>query len=302
MKKINLILAPALIVVLAGLLLTNSATAAVLTETGPLNPDWTPWPSVGGGVVEFETRLGTGTVGGDWELGHKFNGTYIDTSGQFAITNGADFNFTLTHDAASGDFTLSLAGGPSTTWVSGRPCEAVQEIWLLAKTSNAAYTSAVNALTLDSQPINESLAAADAKKYLKIYGEPFADFSLQGTMNFSWSSGTPNGSHIETLASVVFADGVSGCPTGIRMNGSYYDSIQDAYDAIPLGSPETVKMQWVEFNESLILDRDVIVILSGGYDEFFNEPSIGWTTIASAVGPAMIISNGTVIVEYIIFK
>ena len=48
--------------------------AAVLTETGALNPDWTPWPSVGGGVVEFETRLGNLGLSGDWELGHKFDG------------------------------------------------------------------------------------------------------------------------------------------------------------------------------------------------------------------------------------
>jgi len=63
-------------------------------------------------VVEFEARLGNSGLSDDWELGHKFDGTCLDTSGQFAISNGADIDFTLPHDSTSGDFSLSLAGGP----------------------------------------------------------------------------------------------------------------------------------------------------------------------------------------------
>ena len=125
MKRAHSIISVALTVVLMSLLLANIAGAAVVIETGPLNPDWTPWPSVGGGVVEFETRIGSGSVAGDWELGHRYDGTHLDGNGQFAISNGTDFDFTLTHDAASGDLTLSLAGGPSTTWASGRPGDTV---------------------------------------------------------------------------------------------------------------------------------------------------------------------------------
>ncbi len=84
--------------------------------------------------------------------------------------------------------------------------------------------------------------------------------------------------------------------------GGAFDSIQVAYNAIGLGS-DTIKMQAIVFDESLLLDQDVVVTLAGGYDEFFAAPS-GWTTIApSGGGVAMVIRYGTVIIaQNIILK
>jgi hypothetical protein len=84
-----------------------------------------------------------------------------------------------------------------------------------------------------------------------------------------------------------------------------YYSIQNAYDAITEWGSETINMkQFVEFEESLILDRDVTVVLKGGYDCFFTEPPTdGQTIISPPPGwPALIISSGMVIIDNISIK
>ena len=277
----------------------SKANATVSTETGALNPDWTPWPSVGGGVVEFEARLGNLGLSGDWELGHKFDGTYLDSGGQFAITNGNDFDFALTHDAASGEFTLSLAGGPSTTWSSGRPDEAVQEIWFLAKTSNADYTSTVKNLALDGSPISTDLVAQNNKTYLKIYGESFADFNLQGTMNFSWAGGTPNGSHIEALISLTSFAPIQNGSVLLEDPSKQYTTLQLAYDAAYNDeglTDGTFRIQaGTPIREFLIFDKEISVALLGGYDDTF-ENVISYTIVDGTVT----ISAGTVTVSNLI--
>jgi hypothetical protein len=77
----------------------------------------------------------------------------------------------------------------------------------------------------------------------------------------------------------------------------YYDLIQYAYDTIPIATSGTVNLQAVTLNEGLILDRDVIVILKGGFNDTFSSVT-GWTTISSTPGtPAMTINLGTAIVD-----
>jgi len=272
--------------------------AAVLIEAGPLNPDWSPWPALGGDVVEFETRLGNGALSGDWELGHKFDGVYLDTGGQLAITNGADFDFTLTHDSTSGDFTLSLAGGPSTTWASGRPGEALQDIWLLAKTSNAAYTSTVKNLLLDGTPIGTTLTAVNNKIYLKVYGEAFSDFTLQGTMNFSWTGGSPSGSHIETMISTTFAPIQNGSVL-LESPLNVYPTLQLAYDAAYIDeglTDGTFRIQaGTPIREFLIFDKEISVALLGGYDDTFEN-----VTSYTIVDGTVTIRAGTVTISNLI--
>ena len=277
---------------LMGCWVPSMTNAAVMIETGPLNPDWSPWPALGGDVIEFETRLGNGALNGDWELGHKFDGVYLDTGGQYAITNGADFDFTLTHDSTSGDFTLSLAGGPSTTWASGNPGEPVQDIWLLAKTSNAAYTSTVKNLVLDGTPVGTILTAVNNKIYLKVYGEAFSDFTLQGTMNFSWVSGTPSGSHIETLISATFPPQTQSSFILLVTPTLGYDLLQAAYDtAFDLGlSADTIKIKEGSVDElTLHFDKNIAIDLQGGFDETFQN-----ATGFSKINGTVIISDGTV--------
>ena len=96
-----------------------------------------------------------------------------------------------THDPATGDVTLSFTGGPSTTWHSGRPGEAVQNFFLLAKTgsSNPDYKSEVKNLSLNGEPIGVTLVSENKDKpSMRIYGEPFSNFVLQGTINFLWGN------------------------------------------------------------------------------------------------------------------
>jgi len=63
----------------------------------------------------------------------------------------------------------------------------------------------------------------------------------------------------------------------------------------------TIKIQATELTGSLTFDRDVTVTLAGGYDDTFTS-STGWTVISAPTGPALVISNGTVIVEHIIVR
>jgi len=81
--------------------------------------------------------------------------------------------------------------------------------------------------------------------------------------------------------------------------GGSFETVQDAYDAVADFGADIIKMQALEFSEGLLFDDDVEVTLAGGYDEFFNEPSAGWTIIHASGGPAMVIRKGKVIVEYV---
>jgi hypothetical protein len=67
------------------------------------------------------------------------------------------------------------------------------------------------------------------------------------------------------------------CPVKLLVWGGYYNSIQGAYDDAIVGEvPETVQIQdRGEFVEDLILDGEITVTLKGGYDESFNEPTMG---------------------------
>ena len=89
---------------------------------------------------------------------------------------------------------------------------------------------------------------------------------------------------------------------GVQLgSGGSFDFIQDAFDAIATGGTDTIKMKSLQFGESLSFYRNVITILAGGYDDSFTI-SNGWTIISSSLGPAMVISNGTVIIEYVILR
>jgi len=76
-----------------------------------------------------------------------------------------------------------------------------------------------------------------------------------------------------------------------------YDFIQDAYDSITIGTQETIFLQTMDFNENLIFDRDVQVILKGGFNCYFSEPAFSFTSIDS-----MVIKSGTVNTENIVIK
>jgi subtilisin family serine protease len=79
----------------------------------------------------------------------------------------------------------------------------------------------------------------------------------------------------------------------VKVSGSglrYYDLLQSAYNAAASG--DTINMQGIDFQESLVLDRNVTVILQGGYDEAYG--SIGATT---TIHGSITVSNGTIAVN-----
>lgn len=95
----------------------------------------------------------------------------------------------------------------------------------------------------------------------------------------------------------------AGCRAEPMMIGSQFSSdlVQYAYEALALGSAETIRLQAMTIGESLVFDRNVIVTLKGGYDCFFNEPPAG-TTVVSSPGTTVTVSAGTVIVDGLILR
>ena len=83
--------------------------------------------------------------------------------------------------------------------------------------------------------------------------------------------------------------------------GENFDSIQTACDSVAVGYDDTLFMQGIEFGESLVLDRDIVVTLIGGWDDTFTS-STGWTVISNPTGPALRISKGMVIVNYVVLQ
>ena len=119
---------------------------------------------------------------------------------------------------------------------------------------------------------------------------------------FLIDGGTGDGDH--TADGVILEPGGLALPSGpicsedpALLGGQSYTFIQSAYDAIAIGGNDTIQIQSTASGESLILDRDVIVTLKGGYDCFFNEPAISSSSINF-----MTISNGTVMVENIVIS
>jgi hypothetical protein len=195
-------------------LLFAGSAGAFSVSNGTLNQDRTPWPAVSTPpVIEFEARIGNHAANGDWELGHKFNGGYLGTSGQYAWVSNSPVNFSLNHNSTTGEFTMSLPGGISTTWDSGRPCQAVKEIWILIESGNIQVNAKVKDVTLAndgggaSSVLGGTLSTTSAdKKFLRIDSELFENFTLQGQIIFEWVGQEPGVSDADVLMSVVFAD------------------------------------------------------------------------------------------------
>jgi hypothetical protein len=89
-------------------------------------------------------------------------------------------------------------------------------------------------------------------------------------------------------------------PVMVGMQREY--SIQTAYNSIAPGhSTATIRVQAVGLTENLVLDKDVTLTLTGGYDCYFNEPPTEETVISSS-GTTLTIRSGTVIIDNIILK
>ena len=79
---------------------------------------------------------------------------------------------------------------------------------------------------------------------------------------------------------------------------SYFDTIQAVYDdPAKVVSGDTMLLQNQVYEENLVLDRDIVVRLKGGYDCDYNEPPVSYAYIR-----LMTIASGTVIAENIIIQ
>ena len=98
-------------------------------------------------------------------------------------------------------------------------------------------------------------------------------------------------------------DACDECPNSppIKVNDtqqSYSDKIQSVYnDPVKVFSGETILLQQQLYEEGLVFDRDIEVILRGGHDCQFDEIPASSSTIRS-----MIISAGMVVVDNIAIK
>jgi hypothetical protein len=81
---------------------------------------------------------------------------------------------------------------------------------------------------------------------------------------------------------------------GVDVAGSYFTSIQGAYDAAYAG--DILKVRSMSFSENLIFNIGDTIILKGGYDCTFTTNAGNFSTIHGA----LTISDGTVEVQKII--
>lgn len=81
----------------------------------------------------------------------------------------------------------------------------------------------------------------------------------------------------------------------VQIAGSFYTSVQAAYNAAATGS--TVQIQNQLFTENVLLNRDIMTIFNGGYDCGYTAQT-GNTTIDGS----LIIKNGSVTIENLIIK
>jgi len=65
----------------------------------------------------------------------------------------------------------------------------------------------------------------------------------------------------------------------VKVGDLYCWTIQSAYNAADSG--EIIKAVAIRFNENLILNRDIIIGLEGGYDPGFADNSGGITSVQS---------------------
>jgi hypothetical protein len=84
-------------------------------------------------------------------------------------------------------------------------------------------------------------------------------------------------------------------PVRIGSPLTYYLSIQDAYDSCFNGN--IIQIGATEFNEDLYCDKDVSIVLKGGYD--FNYAHNSSYTI---INGTLTITHGTVKIENLIIK
>lgn len=96
-------------------------------------------------------------------------------------------------------------------------------------------------------------------------------------------------------ASITFTGTYYSCNLPAKVNSTYYNTIQDAYDHAATG--DTIQLQEYLFIENVLLGKNIRTILQGGYNCPY-DTNTGYTTIDGSVT----ITNGTVTIDKVIIK
>jgi hypothetical protein len=251
-----------------------------LTQVGFLGSDWSPAPS---NTAIFEARLGQPQICyGDWKFGLQYNGAYLDTSGQRVWESGVDVYFRISHDKVAGTITMDLSGccaGGTKTW-QGFPGEGIQDFFLIAKTSDSAWTSEIHDLYLNGVPVNSSIIGQNDMAYMRLFGKPMDNSLLEGYIRFSWYSGNPWHSQIEAMFSH------SRSMMLIETN-QYFADLQYLLDSLTLQDGDHINGQFFQLYYPLIE---------------YDRPNTTVTLEDTVINGSIIITNGKIIADNLIIR
>ena len=247
----------------------------------------------------------------------------IKPSGEVTVDEGQETTFTIAPDPLYRVADVVLDDSSVCIGVPDVTCEEITAV-IFDKDDIADHDIAV---TFEPIPITADFSATIPTAGITTADQiQFNNLSLGSQLTWTWEFVDEDGNIIDTSAlqdpAYKFAqagtytvtltvDNGAALPHSysetytVNANGSVvregnsssqgYVKLQDAYDEI-VEAIETIKMQAGEpIDERLIFNRDVTVLLKGGYDDGFANDA-GFTQIRGNI----IISNGTVIVSKII--
>jgi hypothetical protein len=136
-------------------------------------------------IQHFEIKNGGVS---DWEIGKKDGSPPALANEDFVLNSGVDYFFTVTHNSSSGDIKLEI-GGADLTWDTG--IASFSDLWFFVKDNRTDSQSvSIKKLKLNSSQFFD--LTGNWGEGLHLYGESFADFTIEGQINFIWSGSVGN--------------------------------------------------------------------------------------------------------------
>ena len=160
-------------------------------------------------------------------------------------------------------------------------------------TGAGSTTSAQAGLTCLSGSSAPCQAQVDAGTVISVY--PTAD---KDSIFAGWSGDcSGSGDCTITLNNDSYVTATFSYIEPARINGTYFPSLQEAYAGAFAGVGNVILARAFSFTGPLVCDKDISVSLKGGYDLTYST-----NTDYSVVNGGLIISNGSVAVEGIVFQ